>query len=252
MARVTKNPETPKKPSGELSGAKVVQPKKKRSKLFSCLTIVVAAIILGVVAMAWAVAATGLINVPLIGRFAYEEPQPIRYVSEGMPLESYIETTLQSQIAERVQAGGGQLQDTNVDLVIPETSFTTSLRVALSEQSGGQMMFDMDRAQVVFDEERKLEFFFPLLNNDQNSALRLYLTPSVENGRLQIEATDMYLGVLRVPGPLTDLLVDQSLQQNAENVADAIETYVALKEIDVRDKNMRIRGEISAEIFRLQ
>lgn len=252
MARVTKNPETPKQPKGELSGAKVVQPKKKRGKLFSCLVIVVAVIVLGLVTVAWGVAATGLINIPLISRFAYEEPQPIRYVSDGIPLESYIETTLQSQIAERVRAGGGQLPDTSLDLMIPETSFTTSLQNALSEQAGGQMMLDMERAQVAFDSQRKLEFFFPLRNNDQKSALRLYLSPSVENGRLQVEATDMYLGVLRVPGPLTDLFVDQSLQQNAETVADAIETYLALQEIEVRDKNMRIRGNISAEIFRLQ
>lgn len=252
MARVTKNPETPKKLNGELSGAKVVQPKKKRGKLFSCLAIVVAVIVLGMIALGWVIAATGLVNIPVISRFAYEEPEPIRYVSAGTPLESYIETSLQNQIADRVRAGGGELQDMSLELVIPETSFTTSFRNALTEQSEADMMFEMKNAQVAFDEERKLEFFFPLKDNEQNSALRLYLVPSVQDGDLKINATDMYLGSLRIPGPLTELFVDQSLQKNTETIADAIRTYVALKEIDVRDKNMLIRGDISAEIFRLQ
>ena len=74
---------------------KQIQDVKPRKPWFACLMIFFAVFLIGAGFLAWTVASTGLVSIPVFTRFAYTQPVPVREVAPGVP----VETVLREQIA---------------------------------------------------------------------------------------------------------------------------------------------------------
>ncbi|KKW32189.1 MAG: hypothetical protein UY76_C0037G0002 [Candidatus Uhrbacteria bacterium GW2011_GWA2_52_8d] len=111
--------------------------------------------------VAWFVAATGLLHVPVFTSLAYEAPAPIRGVTPGVPVETVLEETFTSTLTRRLYEGGGTLTNRSIQVQIQEASLTASLRSFLEEE--GLEWIDSAGVQMAVEPGVGIELFVPLL-----------------------------------------------------------------------------------------
>jgi hypothetical protein len=196
----------------------------------------------------WFLAITGLVTVPIISQLVYKEPQPIHRVEAGVPLDVLITETFNSLITERLQAGGGNLSDRSIQVSLPESAITTSLR-SLAEEND-IAWFDSQKIQVAIESEKGVEIFVPLVNWDNNNAVRMLLTPSVENGIISLSNLSVSLGNFTFPSWLTNLLVKPMAEKGLESLNQKISSYISLENIELFDGKLDVSGSLVVEIMK--
>lgn len=194
---------------------------------------------------AWLVSATGLVIVPGFSR-AYRPSAPDHAVEPGEAIEALVNRALGEQLTARLREGSGSLQDRRISLVIPEGSFTASLRQAL--ESTDQAVFDPSSAQAAVALDA-LELFLPFKDNPQGSALRALVSFSAKDGRLVPSVSGVRLGSLPVPDALTQAALEPAVRESLAPFARELGRYAAVRAASFLPGALRLEAELTVEVL---
>lgn len=144
--------------------------------------------------VAWVLAATGIVEVPVLSGWVYEAPEPTRIVAPGLSLEAF--------------AKGGTFRGAVAD--IPETTLTTMARDALA--TNGQTWFDEHGAQAArMDGGKGIELFLPMRDNARESAVVARLDVSSDSGAVVMKVLDAKIGSWNVPAWAVTSIISPAL-----------------------------------------
>ena len=254
MARVEKSTSSKgdkdvTKMRGELK--KVSKRVNRHHPLFSCFFIFSALILLVFVILLWLVASTGLVRVPVITSLAYNQPEPIRIVESGQFLDKKIQQELGDVLTQRLQAGGGQINDKNISVALSEESYTASLQAAIASEAAD--FFDAGNAQVVIDPEVGIEIYIPVSESSLETALLVNLAASVEDDGLEAQVQSIKIGSLGVPVSLVDRQLQSAvLTPLLEQLSNEIDRFGEITGVSLSDGFLTLDGQLLVEVERLQ
>jgi hypothetical protein len=206
-------------------------PAKPRRRKRSCLPVLLAVLALLVFWLAWLVASTGLVEIPIISRFAYDRPTPWREVSSGVPLE----TLLTNRLAASATDG-------TATLFIPEATLTTSVRDFLA--ASGQTVFDHTGTQIAVSAAAGVELFLPLRDNALGSAVRVRFHPTIADNRLQLEVAELSLGSWQVGSWLRQAVVTPAMASALGSLNDTIAAHAAITTAAAQDGALSVTVQL--------
>lgn len=224
----------------------VRQHNRKRRPLLTCSLLILLLIVSVCVWVGWLLAATGLVEVPLLTSLAYDAPKPIHPVEAGTPVEVFVEEQLKSEITSRLQSGSGELQDRSVSLVISEEAFTATLRSFVEES--GIALLDGSETQLALDPNIGAELFVPLKNNPRASAVIVTMEVGVVDGDITITPTHLRVGSLELPRFVVTKLLNPLLQQEVVKLNDGLTGYADIDSVVGTAGEMTLTGRLSVEI----
>jgi hypothetical protein len=195
--------------------------------------------------LGWAVASTGLIEIPLLTSLAYDPPAPIRIVEPGSPIETVAQEVFTSTLTSRLQSGSGELLDRSMTLTLSESSLTATVQSLIEESGIGWI--DSSLAQVVLDPSVGVELFAPLRNNPRGSAITLLADVGVQDGNVTITPTQAQIGDLTLPSVLLSLL-NSLVQEQLESLNTSLRGYANLTSVSMTEGTVALVGELSVEI----
>lgn len=153
----------------------------------TCALALLALLLAGALWVAWGVASTGLVRVPVLTGFAYDAPAPASVVEPGVPLETFV---------------AARLASSNGTFSIPDSTLTTFVRDTLA--TSGQTLFDDQRAQAAARGARGIELYLPLRDNALGSAVVAHLRFGAKDGGLTVAVDDASVGSWKAWGFLRE------------------------------------------------
>lgn len=252
--RVEKNQDVKKelaKTKRELS-SEIRRETKQGHPLLTCGII---AIVLILVLASWIgvlVAKTGFVEVPVLTDAFYEVPQPDHVVvGESASVEQVLSEELTELVTARVIVAGGTDIDRSVELDLSEQAFSATLRNTIINDESST--FDSDLAQIAITSRAGLEVYAPLKDNDQDSAIRLTLMPSVSStGVLEVAVTSLTIGNLELPGWLVQAALTRPIQIAVGELNKAIAQFATLNSLAINDGYLTLKGQLASEIIKIQ
>lgn len=248
MTRVEKNASV-KEELEQMKGsvvAEVREHNRKRRPMLTCSLVILFFVVCFFAWMAWLVAATGLIRLPLFTSLAYHTPEPIHTVEPGVPVDVFVNEQLTSEVTKRLQAGSGVIEDRTISLTISESSLTATLR-SLMEESGLTFL-DASVAQIVLSPSSGASLFVPFTNNDLHSAIALEMAVGVLDGKISLTPTLLRVGSLEVPRVFLVRLLDPLIAQEVATLNDELTGYAAVSAVEVTEGFVTLTGELSVEV----
>lgn len=249
MVRVEKNSNNP--PMVEVAAEPNVQVKKKKFNWkLSCLGLFFLSLVLVAALIVWLLAAAGLITVPVVSGLVYKSPQPSRTIASGIPVETLLTERFNSLITERLQEGGGNLQDRAVTVTLPESALTTSLKTVL--QTNNLNWLKSELAQVAINEKQGLEIYLPLANSSNNNAIILTAVLSSENKQLSLSEITVKIGCVTLPTWFSQGALVPLLQSGLVALNQELGRYAAIEAVDYQNGQVLLSGTLIVEILELQ
>lgn len=165
--------------------------------------------------MAWVLASTGLVNVPVLTGLAYRKPEPSAVVEPGVPFEAFLSVRLLEPDSLGAQDAAGPFV-----LSIPESTLTASVRDALS--SSGQTFFDDRTAQASVTAARGVELYLPLVDNARETAVLVRLHVSAKDGALAVSVEDASVGSWAVWGAMRSGILEPAISAGLDRANQAV------------------------------
>ena len=225
------------------------KPHKRRAKPWLTCSLFLLLVVLGVLVWGvWIVAATGLVRIPAFTPLAYEQPQPTREVSSGVPVETVLQETFTSTLTRRLYEGGGVLQNRSIEAVVSEASLTASIRT-LAEESDFTWL-DASRLQVVVDPEVGIEVFIPVteLVSDLDTALVFTFDIQATDGVIEVTPTSVDVGSVQVPNFVIATVLKPVLERELARVNTVVVGYARISQIEIHFGELLVNGELSVKI----
>lgn len=220
--------------------------KKKTHGRFSCLFIVLFCFVLLVGFLAWQVAATGLVTIPIFSTFAYSEVQPIRVIEPGVSVEKYSESFFKTTLLKRLQAGGGVLTDRSIVLALPESSLTTSLQNGLKQS--GETRVVANQAQIAVLEGQELELFLPIQSNKNTTALTVRFSLRADKGIFTLNLLDVKIGSFRAPSVLVASFVQPFVNRELATLNKSLSSYMHVDSLTTQKGILSAAGTFTVQI----
>lgn len=196
-------------------------------KLKSCLGcllgwLVMMAIVLGIAS--FAVAKTGLIEIPVVSRF-YHEPQPARLV---IPASTSLAETLVSRLgAHRDLASGATAEFT---FTLSESDLTRGIQdLRAAEIPGGFIFRDAQVAML----DGHAEIFVRYSRGEHAAPLRIRLVPALERKPIPLRVEKSYIGEMPVWHRAVDALFRQAMKTQLGNLPFA--DLITVKNLTLRE-----------------
>lgn len=248
MSRIEKGSNTTEELQ-ELKGEVIKEIKSQRkSKPWCACSLVLLLCIIGILtSIVWGVAATGLVTVPGFIKFAYQKPEPERLVTSGVPIETVINQQVQTTLTQRLQAGGGKLEDASVTFALDEKSLTASLRSVLEES--GDTMLDPALAQVMVTQEKGFTFFLPFGNSVNRTALQISVKATAKDGTLILTPEAFSIGSLQVPNVITAFFLQPFVNSKLANLNKALGSYMEIQDLTYEEGKAIVKGKFSVKIM---
>lgn len=225
-----------------------IRPRRRGRRKIGCCLFFLLIVLAAVGSLLWLAAATGLVTVPAVSTLAYQAPEPLHEVADGPPLEVYLSENLSALLTQRLQAGGGTLEDRSVELSLPEASITESFRSVLRQNE--LTWFETDSVQVAVDDSG-IEVFLPLAASSNNNALVLFFEPGAENGLVTVDAVQVSLGSFSLPSWATETVLLPLLRQGLDLVNQQVGRYVSVEKIETLMGQLVVSGVLIVELLNL-
>jgi len=251
MARVDKEGDL-RRDMAEMKGEmlQTVRQSGRRPRFaLGCGIVALVVLVLSLFAAAWAFAATGLANVPVLTSVAYHRPEPAHPVAATVTLDLFVSDFLNRVLTARLQQGGGTLNDRSISIDLPEGSFTASLRAAL--KSNAQTAIDPDRSQVAVDEQG-LELYLPLADNPRGSAVTLRLRMETGQDGLTVRVSDLHVGSLPFPDFVTQAVLAPAVQSSFAGFAKELARYATITSVSYAPGAVTLKGDLTVEVLKLK
>jgi len=220
-----------------------------RRKVNGCLFII-AFFLFVICGLAWIVAASGFVKIPIVSNLAYKTPNPLRVVLNSSPLETYISETFGNVLTNRLQSGSGSLENKDIELFLSESSITTFLQTIIIDNN--LSFFSSDTAQVAIDEKQGIEIFLPLAGQVNRNALIILAKIKAENGLIVTDEVKLKVGNLSIPYFLTDIFLKPALNKGLDYLNQKIGRYASVKTIEVSEGFLKVFGTLKVEIMKIQ
>ncbi|MBI4714193.1 hypothetical protein HY771_03350 [Candidatus Uhrbacteria bacterium] len=240
MTRIEKGSEV-KEELQQMKGEviKEISSTKKRHPFRNC-TILIFIVIVGLLfAAVWAVASTGLVEVPVFSKFAFDKPEPERLVNPGVPIEKVLEEQVLSKLKT------GSVNET-ISLTLTEESLTASLRSILESSADG--LIDAGLSQVSISSDRGFTFFLPLSNSESGTALTLSVKANIKDGAVELIPEELKIGSLSVPDSFTALFLQSFVKDQLADANKILGSYVQIEEVEYKEGSVVVRGKVVAEV----
>ncbi len=245
MSRIEKSAEI-KEQISQVKGdvlKEVKRQSRKRTPLRSCFTIAVFLFLSFALWMGSMVAATGLVRVPVLSQFAYNQPQPIHEVELGVTAEVFLEEALARALAEKMRAGNLGALDRSISLALPDSAMTTSLRLLVADME--VPLLDLRRLQIAIDPSVGIEIFVPVKDSVLETAVIVQLRMAVESGAIIVEPTSATLGNLTIPVTLLANVFESLIAQQMAALNDQLIGYARIDAIGFAEGVLLVDGEIA-------
>lgn len=214
-----------------------------------CLAIIVGAFLLCLGVAGWAVAATGLVRLPVFTSVSYHRPEPSHEVVATTPLDQYVSAVISRELTARLQAGGGTIKDRAISIDLPEGAFTASLRQAFRDNP--QTAFDAKRVQVAVDGDG-MEMYLPFSDNPAGSAVLLRLRVDAGQDGLTLRVSDLRVGSLPVPDLVTKATLMPAIQDSFAGFAKQLARYANISTVSYAQGKVTLMGELSDDALNLK
>ncbi len=228
----------------------VIQPFEKRKDKTrgrcSCMLIVLLGMGLFAGFIAWQMAATGLVSIPIFSSLAFHDAKPVRVVEAGIPAEQLSQSVFTSTLAKRLQTGDGTLTDRSIALALPESSLTASIQRQLKNM--GENMIDVAHAQMVVLQNQTLEFFLPIRFGQKTTALLIRFSLVARGGLFDLNLLDVKLGSLRIPTMLIASFIQPFVNRELTTLNQALSTYMRVDTITTQNGILNASGTFTVEI----
>lgn len=232
-------------------------------------------LVLGVASTgAYFAAKAGITKIPVFS-LAYKEHQPLRSVTPDtkapplFPVDAFKALEGLDQPGADAEAAMEELfNDKNVQeffanlertagsasgrlsFELTEGMLTASLRQAAAAApktpdapaQEPEQPFDLARAQIAISEQKGVEIFLPLKDNEQHSSVRVYVRPAVVDGALTISLLDVWVGNLRVPPSWVESIDRDGIQEAFRSAAPGMKEYLQLQAVTVEDGAVKLEG----------
>ena len=250
MVRIDKQAEIEKR-LGEVKDevSTEMRRRSRRRPWLTCSLLALCALVAACVWIAWTVAATGLLHVPVFTSLAYEPPAPIREVTPGVPVATVLRETFTSTLTRRLYQGGGNLIDRSIEVHVSEASLTASLRTFLEEANFEWI--DVSQAQIVVEPEAGMEVFIPFSSDFSplHSAITLQGDLSVtQEGHLVVTPAQVVVGRARIPQVLIGLFINPFLEAELARLNTVMVGYAKIFTIEMFSRELLVTGEFSVEV----
>gem|GEM_PF-2154960 len=219
--------------------------KKARGRFFGCAFLFVCFLLVSLF-IAWQVAATGFVKIPVVSFLAFSAPKPVHIVQEGVSVEQLSESYFKTTIIKRLQAGGGELKDRTAQLRLPETSLTTTLRNELSKSSFPWI--DAKRAQIAVLDSQELEIFLPVLYKDQTTALMALIALRADQGSFGLNLLKVKIGSFEAPSSLIASLIQPFVNRELVSLNQALSSYMQVNSIVTHDGFLDVSGTFTVKV----
>jgi len=207
--------------------AKKLRPEKKvvkKRSFFSCFNcLILLLLVLAVLAgwLAFLVAKSGLVEIPIFSQLFYQTPQPIHWVkTDQLPT-----TDLEKELAEKFQPGQKRLI-----IEWNEVEMTQMLNENLEQINSTPDKLLIKETQIAIDSEQ-IEFFSQL-----EEPIAGYLTvstvPRVEDQQLKFVVQEVKIGNLKLPPALAAWGIDKMINSRLSEVF--AELPVIVKRVDLK------------------
>jgi hypothetical protein len=224
-------------------------PQKKHHPVLIAFGVLVIILVGVVLWLSWIVAATGLVHVPVLTSLVYEKPEPVRVVTAGVPVETYVHSFVTREVVERVQAGRGALTDTSLVLTIPDNALTASARGASAQEV--DLYFDLETSQVAVDPAIGFEIFLPVKDNEQDTAVKVSVWSEVDHSTLAVTITDVWVGNYHVPSWLVGVFAEKYLQHMILELNQELSKYVSISTLYFEEGTVTLAGDLNVELLEL-
>ncbi|MFH1252948.1 MAG: hypothetical protein V1664_01295 [Candidatus Uhrbacteria bacterium] len=251
MTRVEKDSQLKTKVENLTTQVKTVEKQEAKEQRISKFKLACGGLVLVVFlglffGISWIMAASGLVNVPIISPIAYKIPVPMQPVVPGVLIDAYVSEYFNSLITERLQAGSGELKERAVTVTLSEASLTASLRELLATEN--LSFFKTEPAQVAIKKDQGLEVFLPLANSSNNNALRLLLKIVVVNGKISVTYVRMTIGNLVLPDGFSKIVLKPFLDQGLQQANYKLGAYSTIDEILFEDNTLVVNGQLTVQV----
>ena len=229
---------------------KQIQDVKPRKPWFACLMIFFAVFLIGAGFLAWTVASTGLVSIPVFTRFAYTQPVPVREVAPGVPVETVLREQIATSLIQRFREGGRLLPSPNqtLEVSVSEASLTATLRSKLEESPLEGL--EISALQVILEPDSGIEVFIPVEENDLQTAVILFFDVIVKDGAIAVIPKDVFVGSAHVPSFLVAKFLTPLLEQRLAQLNEMIVGYAKISSVDISSGELLIKGTVSVEMQR--
>ncbi len=192
--------------------------------------------------LTWIVAATGLFTVPILSRFAYVDPLPVREVTPGISLETVVQEQLQTTLVRRLQQGNGVLTDTSLSLMLSESSFTSTFQSSI--ENVVKHMFETNRVQMAIEENGTFELFLPIKDRSKQTAFVATVRVILDNGKIDVKTQNVRLGSYTLPKMLVEFFSDTVIEPQVSVLKNKLGNDVRINTITYATGRLTINGDI--------
>ncbi|MCX6714612.1 MAG: hypothetical protein NTX72_02265 [Candidatus Uhrbacteria bacterium] len=248
MSRIEKTEEPPKT-SSQMKDEVVERygdQKKNTHGRFSCSMIVLACLVLFFCFLAWQVAATGLVTLPVFTSLAFENPKPVRVIQAGTPIEQLSESIFRTTLTKRLRASGGVLTDRSIALALPESSLTATLQNELKKT--GETNVDATGAQIAVLPNQELELFIPVKTGDHTTDLLMHVSLIADQGLFDLKLLDVRLGSFHAPSVLVASLVQPFVNRELASLNQSLSSYMHVDALTTQDGVLNASGTFTVEL----
>jgi|GEM_PF-2677471 len=251
MARVETGSSNNEELKKEIKKQVVVDIKKqaRRRKLFrygSCLLLILFIVLFIAFICMWAIALSGLYEIPVLSKMLFKTPAPIHEVEIRDDIEEVdLLEHLESEINELVPTGSpGELTITEASVSLDEYVLTAFIWQRLNELPD----YEIIHAQVAV-EPQGMEIFIHGKKNERPFYLTVMTMPKVVDGNLELEITSARLGNLRIPSALISTVLNTLLANILDILQLPIIGFVSLDNIELLYGQVRLEGLIEYTTF---
>ncbi len=206
----------------------------------SCAVFFFGFILVLLLMLGWVVASTGLVAIPVLSSLAFKQPTPNHLVVPGVKAEVVATEYLSSTLVMRIRQGQGELKDRSINLALPESSLTASLKSLLDEAPLD--FLDPSNAQVTVIADEGFELFIPLNGYQSKSALKVYLKGIVQNDVMTVSLKDLWIGSFHIPNKIVTFAFQPFIDEQTSTINKAIGSTMKLTAIEYQKGTVILLG----------
>lgn len=227
-----------------------MQRRKKMIRCGSCLFLVVLFFAALAGFIAWAMAASGMYQVPFFSSWAFNEPEPIhRVVIEDDFEDVEVLERMRTQINNLITTENpGQLRLSEASVTVDEELITAYLNqniASAAEQANAEII----RAQVAV-EPKGMEIFVHMIRNDKPIYIRLLIIPEVIENDINLNIIDARLGNLPIPTWAAGYALNTLMGSALSVLQVPVVGFVHLSGIDLIYGKLVLNGSIEYTTFK--
>lgn len=198
--------------------------------------------------VAWMVAGTGLVRVPVFTALAYESPNPFRPVTPGVPAEVIWDEAFTSTLTRRLYESGGELGNRTFEVQLSEGSLTSSFRSFMEES--GSTWIRGSGAQIAVEPDVGIELFVPLdesVGLGTTGVVATFHLDTVDGGFV-VDPTSVVVGSTRIPNFMVALFLSPFLESELSKLNAAMLGYARVTQIDILPRELSVSAEFTVEL----